>query len=325
MPLYQTGYDTTIGAGLVTKQIEHAIKESFIKDTVYNRHLDLITSQNYQPVFISGGMSSESNIPFFEHPLAIRNYKGKNFLCTDIRASIRSNGDNSPWEVNVRNQTEFDFAFHRTIINLAWLDNQINQIKLSLNFAGTVYAAWLSEAIGKRFALDPKDQIIVSIISHFFYQSLFYSEDKFEEDSLQKFAVHTIKATNAPSQLVFNIFDQIPRIKGIEDFCEALKTVTGNIRLNDLNHGLLITMIGTTWYSANSKELLAVALEHPPTWITIVQTALVERGYRNSLIAKIAERFGKQNKSSEFMANFVNMVNSYKDTESKGPTFRAFD
>lgn len=325
MPFYRSGYDTTIGIGMVTKQIEHAIKESFIKDMLYNRHLDLITSQNYRPVFVSGAMASESNIPFFEHPLVIDGYKGMNFLCTDIRSTVRNSDSLAINEVSVRNQTEYMFAVHRTILNMAWLDDQVNQIKLGFNFAGTAYAAWLSDTIGKRFALDPKDRMIVSIISHFFYQSLFYPEDKFEEDMLQKFAVHTIKATNAPSQLVFTVFDQLPAMRGIEDYCQALKTVTGNIRLDDLNPGLLITMIGMTWYSANAKELLAVALEHPPTWITIVQTALVERGYRNSVVAKICEHFGKRGASSEFMANFVNLVKSYQETGESSLTFRAFD
>jgi hypothetical protein len=323
--LYRTGYDTTIGMGLVTKQIEHAVKESFIKDLIFNRHLDLITSQNYRPVFITGHDSSESNIPFFEHPLVIENYKGMNFICTDIRPCVRVNDTLTSNEVSVRNKAEFDFAVHRTILNMAWMNNEINQLKLNLNFAGTVFAAWLSETIAKRFALDARDQIITSIIAHFYYQSLFYSEDKFEEDMLQKFAVHTIKATKAPSQLVFEIFDQIGPMGNINDFCETMKTVTGNIRLESLNFALLITMVSNSWFSTNAANLLAVALEHPPTWIAIVQSSLTERGYRNSLIARIAERFGKGNNDKEFMANFVDLIKAYKEAESKETVFRAFE
>ena len=305
MSIYQSSYDTTIGVGMVTKQIEHAIKESFIKDVLYNRHLDLITSLEYKPVFITGEMSSESNIPFFIHPLKVENVKGVNFLCCDIRPFVRSNGGNSWNEVDVRNATEFQFAKNRMILNLAWLTGEVNQMRLNLSFAGTVFAAWLSESISKRFALDPKDQMILSIISHFYYQSLFYTEDQFEEDMLQKFAVHTIKATRAPSQLVFEVFDKILRMRNLADYCENVRTILENIRLKDLNEGLLITMVGNTWFGLNFKEILAVAMEHPPTWIAIVAASLYERTYKNSQIARISERYAKGGAGIEFLKSFV--------------------
>lgn len=323
--LYRTGYDTTFGNSLMTKQIEHAIKEAFIKDLIFNRHLDLITSQNYRPVFITGAESSESNIPFFEHPLVIEKFKNGNYICTDIRPCVRSNDSLGNNEVSVRNKTEFDFSVHRTILNMAWLNDEINQLKLNLGFAGTVFAALLSETISKRFALDARDQIIISIIAHFYYQSLFYSVDKFEEEMLQKFAVHTIKATKAPSQLVLEIFDKIGYISNINDFCTSVKEITGNIRLESLNFALLLTMVSNSWFSTNAANLLAVALEHPPTWIAIVQASLTERGYRNSLIAKIAERFGKNNNDKEFMANFVDLIKSYKEAKSNDLVFRSFE
>lgn len=325
MSIYQSSYNTTIGVGMVTKQIEHALKESFIKDVLYNRHLDLITSKNYKPVFVTGEMSSESNIPFFIHPLIVENVKGMNFLCCDIRPFVRSNGNASWNEVDVRNATEFQFAKNRMIMNLAWLSGEINQMRLNLSFAGTIFASWLSETISKRFALDPKDQMILSIISHFYYQSLFYAEDQFEEEMLQKFAVHTIKATRAPSSLVFEVFDKILRMRNLSDYCENVKQILENIRLTDLNEGLIITMVGNTWFGLNFKEILAVALEHPPTWIAIVRSALFERTYKNSQIARIAERFAKNGAGTEFMSGFDNLVRSMTEVPEPKIGFKSFE
>lgn len=331
MTIKRTAYNTTVGIGLVTKHIEAAIKEAFIRDVVFNRNLGLITSLEYKPVFITGTQTSESNIPFFAHPLAIENFKGHNFICMDIRPCIRqvSDVETAGADFAVRNQTDYNFAISRLVLNMAWLAGDISQLKLNLSFAGAVYAAWLSESISKRFALDPKDQMVLAIISHFYYQSLFFQGEHIEEEMLQRFAVHTIKATKAPSQLVFDIFDKIKDMDTIEDYCQNIKDILANIRLDGLNPGLLITMIGNTWFGNNSKENLAVALEHPPTWIAIVYMAIAERTFKNSMIAKIAERYGKGNLAKEFNDGMKILLDSYHEKETsgheRGLTFNEFN
>ncbi len=329
MSIYRSGYDTTVGICLVKKHIENAVKESFIRDVIFNRHLNLITSLDYKPVFITGKESSESNIPFFAHPLIIDNFKGQSFICTDLRPCIRlvDSDFTSQNDFVVRNQTEYNFAVSRLALNMAWVCGDMSQLKLNLSYAGTVFAAWLSETIAKRFALDPKDQMVLAIISHFYYQSLFSQGEHIEEEMLQKFAVHTIKATKAPSQLVFDIFDKIKPMSSIADYCQNVKTILENIRLEDLNVGLLITMIGNTWYGNNSKEILAISLEHPPTWIAIVHAALTERSFKNSLIARIAERFGKGSIAKEFNDGMMIFMDSYTVKHEHGEklVFKAFE
>lgn len=321
MTIKRTAYDTTVGIGLVTKHIEAAIKESFIRDVIFNRNLGLITSSNYRPVFITGTQNSESNIPFFAHPLVIEDFKGQNFICMDIRPAIRPTSDAHSLEDDfaVRNQTDYNFALSRLVLNMAWLSGDNSQLKLNLSFAGTVFSAWLSETISKRFALDPRDQMILSIITHFYYQSLFFQGEHIEEEMLQRFAVHTIKATKAPSHLVLEVFDKIKPMASIDDYCVNVKEILDNIRLEGLNIGLLITMIGSTWFGNNSKENLAVALEHPPTWIAIVHAAVAERTFKNSMIAKIAERYGKGNLAKEFNDGMKILLDSYQERSNHPP------
>lgn len=312
MTIYNTAYDTTVGSGIVTKTIEQAIEKSFVQDMTYYRSLDVVTNLSLKPVFISGAEASESNIPFFTHPLVVKNGKGHEFLCVDIRPFIRNSNDGqSMGQVVPRNRTEFDFVKSRSILNMAWLTGASNQIKTNLNFAGVVFANWLSDVISKRFALDPKDQMLLTIVSHYYYQSLFYAEDTFDEDMLQQFAVHTINASKAPSKMVFDVFDRIGKMGSVGDYCDNVKLVLDNIRLTDLNVGLLITMIGQSWYGLNAKEILAVALEHPPTWNAVVFAAINERTYKNSPIARLAERFSKQGNGVNYTRGYNDLLSNY--------------
>ena len=206
-------------------------------------------------------------------------------------------------------------------MTLAWVTGGVDQIRNNLMFAGSVYASWLSDAISKRFALDPSDQLQLFIISYFYYQSLFKDTSTFDEETKQMFAVHTIKASKAPSKMVFEIFDKIGTLSTMEDYCTNVKNILDNVRLKDLNAGLLITTLGNSWYGINSKEILAIALEHPPTWVAIVYTALVERTFKNSTIARIAERFGKNGNASDFLKAYVSLTQRYLDANYANESF----
>lgn len=324
MTTFNTGYDTSIGSSIVTTKIKSAINESLIRGLLADTNLDIITSLKIKPVFVTGANNSEGEIPLFAHPILLDSTLNKKeiYLCTDVRPFLKQ--DRSEYEIKdgnkviVRNHTEFNLAKSRAVMNLLWLTGSESQIKNNLLFAGTVYASWLGETISKRFALDPSDQMKIFIISHFFYQTLFLEESVFDSNTKERLAVHTIKASKAPAKYVFEILDQITSMSSIEDYCTNVKTILSNVRLKDLSAGFVITLISNSWFGMNSKEILAVALEHPPTWVAIVYTSLVERTFKNSTIAKISERFGKNNLGSDYVKSYVEMMQGNSESVGHG-------
>lgn len=310
MSIFKDSYQTTVGSISVTKQIEHAIKEAIIKDNINNVNLDVNNKQEYKPIFITGAYSSENDIPLFTHPITI-NFKNVNYVCTDVRLYVTKNAPIDEINSSVKNRTEFNFAKSRGILNLVWLNNGVNSIKNSLGFAGIVFSAWLSETISKTYALDFKDQTVLAIVTSLYYQSLFIDGSELDDDTKQRLAVHTIKATKAPAQMVFEVFDKIKSFSSIEDYCSTVKEVLENVRMKDFNLAMLLTIVRNSWYGTNSKEIISVALEHPPTWCAIVYTALNERTFKNSMIYRIAERFGKRGASDEFVDSYVTLVKDY--------------
>lgn len=311
MTIFKDSYQTTIGSAFVTSPIEHAINKSIVSESNYLRELQVISNGDYKPFFVTGLLNSEAEIPLFTHPITIKSHRGELFLCTDLRLYVnKSNDSYSTGELkpSVKNITEFNFAKSRGILNLIWLNEGPNIIKNNLSFAGVVFSAWLSEVIAKTNALDFKDQTIISIIASFYYQTLFTNQQEIDEDFKQKMSVHTIKATRAPAELVFQVFDKIEKMENINDFCKAVATIPENIRLKDFNIVMLLSLIRNSWYGTNAKEIISVALEHPPTWNAIIYAALSERTFKSSSIYKLAERFGKRGVSDEFISNYTMMV-----------------
>ena len=112
---------------------------------------------------------------------------------------------------------------------------------------------------------------------------------------------------------VFEILEAHPEMDSIETFCKAAKDATQNTRLEDLNVGLLISMIATTWTGVNSREIAAVALEHVPTFVMMAYGAFTERSYKFSALSKITERFKGKKGEENFIRNLKRLIDKIKE------------
>lgn len=329
---YRTSYETTIGSSLVVKPIEKAVVEACIRDMLYNQHLNIINTLDVRPIVVMGLYASESNIPLFAHPLYLPNVQGYQFLCLDIRPFVRKERlEVDDWSKipPIRNTTEYQFARDRFILNLAWLTGATHQLQSQFPLAGTVFAGWLSELISRQYALDPRDQVALFCLSYLHYQSLFQESPDLDEETRQAAVIHIIKTTPAPGALIRECVDGILS-KGyalgtINGYCDAVRDYLQNVRLEKFSAGVLVTLTGQSWFGLNAKEILAVALEHPPTWMAIVYTALQERTFRNSNIAKLAERYIKGTVRTDYINAMSLLLDNYVEADRRGLINRALE
>ena len=310
MSVYIDSYQTTSGSVLVTKPIDTAIRKLIIQDTIVDLNVSHVGS--CYPLFITGLAQYDKDVPLFTHPLYVPNYNNKSYLATDIRQFIRKDGsypDTANISNYIKNLTEFNFVKGRAVLNLIWINEQL-PLLTDLSFAGVVFAGLITDVISKTFALDFKDLTTLNIITHFYYQTLFYKESKFTDEIRQRMAVHTINATKTPAEFVFKVIDQIDEVRGIEDYIKYVKAILENIRLDGLNLSILNKLVINTWFSSgvNSHEVMAMALEHPPTWITLVYTAITERSYKKTTVYRVAERYSKRGLGEDFVKSYIRIV-----------------
>lgn len=318
MPMFKDCYSTSMGSMYNLKPIVSSIHEAIIRDNINTMSLGVLENNGIKPVFITGAFDSEDKIPLFTHPISIFNFNGNNYLCTDLRLFIKKG--TSPYEIekNIRNTTEYDFAKSRAILNLVWIAEGVGSIKNDLRFGEVVYSAWLSQVISRAFALDYKDQTLISIMASLFYQGLFNDIDSFSEEDKHKLIVHTMETTKAPNELVSQVVNKITSFKDIHDWCEQLNNVLENVRFTKFNAAVLLNIISNSWYGQGAKEILSVSIEHPPTWCAMVYTALKQRTYKNSMIYQVSERMGKRGASDQFLNSFNTLVRQHVTLESLG-------
>lgn len=312
MAIYLTAYDTTIGSSENTNNIKLTLKEAFISDMIYEKNLNIISSENFRLCFITGSDRSEENIPQIIYPILYEhsvNNNLTNFLCSDLRLFVNPREfdaySNNP---KVKNISEYNLIVDRAILTSMWLDGKQDKILADFDFGGTVYASWLTDVVAKRYALDGRDQLMFTILAYTFYVMLFIEDTTVTNDIKEMCSIKLLNKLRIPRQLIDEVYANEMSLIDIHSFCETVKSILKNIRLDYLNLGIFVTLIGNSWYGVNHEKILSVAVEHPPTWLSLLYGAMNDRGFRNTAISKTAERLNKRGEGSTFLNNYKSLV-----------------
>lgn len=305
MSIFRTAYDTKACEGFAVSKLQSEVSKSLT--------MGWLSPVEDSPILrIDGADSLSANIPAFQHPLVVERDLGAPSPSLAIVIDARPFGkwNQHQHKFEIRNAVEYDLLVFRAKLNSVWLSHPPEVLRDVSPLAMTTYCAWISENVARRFALDPLEQQKLAIFTGFLYQSLFTDLKELGERDKVRMAQSISKATYSKPQDVLDILDQFSApLEDAKEFCKRAQEVTGSIRLADLNIGLLAQIIGKTWYGPNAPEVLFAALEHPPTWLTMMMAACVERTFKNSQIAKLVLDRQSSMASKQFAQSIVNLVN----------------
>ena len=313
MSIYKTAYDTSAGSGFVTDSIKHSLKELYVAGMRWET-FDITNNTPIKVRAITGSNNAETTIKVFAHPLLVECCSGSNketLLYSDFRNVVGFNKEN--YETVVRNQTEFKLAKLRLVLNLIWLVTKTETLRNISVVPAAVYSSFISEAISRKFALNPGDQAKVAVIAAAFYFNLFKEESSFSTEKREDLQIGAIKATKVPYNIVEEVIPLLNKLDTLQDLCNSIKEVVDNPSLQDLSSGLMISLLAGGWFGSNSRELVATGLEHPPTWIALVYMALNERSYHNAQLSKLAERWSRAKGGDLFIRSLVSLTEGYHD------------
>jgi len=291
MTICKTAYDTTACAGFRMAAIVDAIQEARARDY-------LTAADNVAYVEVSTGASGQ--VKAFKHALYIhkwtnpKDWQGARagnddpILAMDVRAAGRF--DATTGRFKVTNSTMYKNLVYRAGLTSVWLTNGAAAFRNITPMATGIFASWLAEAIGFKYALDPKSKIELMIVAGLFYQSNHVEGVEFDKGNESRYLASVANALRLNVTEVARVYQQTQAIVSLEDFCTKAKQVLNNVRLENLNGGVLISMMGSTWTGDNAPELVAVALEHPPTWISLVYEAATNMALKKVGLSKIVER-----------------------------------
>lgn len=290
MPIFRSAYDTTFGRRYSTE----ATKAAIVKATVSN----YLAKNDDGYTVIEDTSDMPVDIPAFTHPLYVEKapYDG---LYVDARNFVSRNRQSG--EKKISSVSDYNFLLARAGLENIWRTEPTSVLRGASPLPASVYSSWLSENISKRLGVEPEDQHKLAIFSAWFYYSLFSDEVRPDESEFNRVCQGIAKATRTPVTLVMQVLDGQDYVKDITDYCSRLEDVTGSIRLRGFSSILLYPMLNSTWFGYSSNDMVAVGIEHVPTFLAIVLSAITERAYTRSLLSKMIERVPAKNSINDFV------------------------
>ena len=309
MPIRNTAYDTTACNGFVINKIVHAIEETLLNGNFSNSKSFTIKEINRTP--------SVSPVPSFMHPIVINDPVKDRPVSEDkkenptklVFVDVRSSGkfDETSFSFKVRNPYEYDFITLYGELNHFWVNDNPRLLSAVSHLPVSLYAKWISENITRRFGLNPQDQLTLAILAAFFYLGQFTNDQAPDIRELQRLCGIISKSVYVNAETILSVIENLDYISSIDTFCTIAKEITGNVRLDGLNTGVLMSILGNTWYGTNNVELTAVAIEFPPAWILLTYSSYVDRSYKNTGIAKMSARDKKADIDS-FVKSLITLL-----------------
>ena len=254
------------------------------------------------PVVLYGLSDTEKGIVPLNHPLFS---PSNNWTTLDLRNYVKVSGDGTSYEI--RNESEYHLAIARFILTSLWYVG--NQTSLySLELAHFAFSSWLSDNLASKFGLDLGDKLKLKVLANIYYARMFTEYPDSEE--LDKLLIRA-KNDGLIPDLYREIYSQVSEpdsLNSIDDFCKQCYKVTGNVRLKDLDYLVLINIIQVNWMGANGKELICLALEHPPTWIAMVYAAITQRTFKRNYVTTVVERHSKRGNGDAFVKSLQGKI-----------------
>lgn len=290
-------YDTATGRLFRTVELEKALRTAYaMGDNLYFAETcPYAPSQPSQAQI--GLIAPGSSVPIFSHPIFVEypQQKEGGILFTDIRAFSREDRRNGGYKIT--NESEYSLQVGRAFL-IECMKNE--GASFLLNFSDLplkVFSVWLASRINGQLNLSLEEQLTVKALAGWFHVCQYYSEDTFKGEDQKRAEARTMRSLNMDARAWEKVVgkDALPWAGTIDLFCSLVQERTNqSVRLEGLNRRFVAEVTGSTFKGAQTRELVTVALENPPSWIAIVERCVSDFSfYKKMPLGEIVERMTK--------------------------------
>lgn len=241
-------------------------------------------------------------VPPIAHPFVFESVNSEDegqIIVVDLRAFVKTGRSG---DLKVTSTVDLNFTLLRSGLTNYFATENTRDLASVGSFPVSIYCRWVAEAVSRRLAVDGETQMKMTILAGVFYLCQFRDKEDIDDNELTKIAGQVARATRISAEICIMTAERAGPMTTIAEFIEALQGLD-SVRLEKLNPGLLVGVCCTGWFGANAQEIMAVALEHPPTFLALVYAGINHRGYQRSMFAKLVQQMDRRGAGKDFTYN----------------------
>lgn len=228
--------------------------------------------------FTIGVIPDNDYIPAFNHTIRLNSntdLRSPSSLAIDLRLYTRKVMEEPGFVI--RNNQVVDMLKMRAGLEYIFTEEPLMLRSMSA-LPTRVFMRMISDAVSRRCNLAMTDLVTLNVISAVYYFSCFEEENAadWSSDEWTRIVQKLSSVTGIGGDVIHRIWDG-RIIRDPNMLCEALKEAVGKHSIQIINPALLYSLTASFKFGANMRENLAVALEHPPTWIALVVDGINNR------------------------------------------------
>ena len=296
-------YSTTPGKDYDLSEIVAGINRHIIHDSSDSIPLRDIIVKEY------GIGNDNSNLPFyglnyiahrwsdvrqFNHPLLI----GKSIFI-DPRP-FTSPDRQIETKVNINNNPELRFMLIRASIEYASAKDGGYTLKLLAPTLIRTMARWIANSISSKKNLNIITDTRVFIIAAEYYLHIIEGRDGKEDDDVESIALKLSRMIKVNTSDIIDVIRVTTHSKTVKDLLYNIREFSNSTQLDDLTMNSLYYYIQGVWYGYNTKEILAMAIECPSIFATIIHFGSTHSAYKKTQLSRLIGKNNKQDELEQF-------------------------
>lgn len=299
---YETTPCSSYNLADIRKGLQHAMVEETLKPAVTLKGAEVQGLLSVPPAI--------KTIAGFNHPLSVDHF-GKQYVVVDTRAFETQKVSG---EFRINNPTEYQFAVLRGALTVAWAEGDNAELAQLGDLPVRVFARLVSEGIVRRLNMNPGDQMKLAALAGYWHLCSYIPEESIDHDLAIKMATKVARATQISVERVLEVIEGLgdgtnfPVIRNVQMFCDSAFRAVESSRLEHLNTALLYAIVGGCWFGSAAREVVAVALEYPPTFLAMLYMALTDRTYHSAFFTKLVQTADRNNAGEDFKKRLIHFM-----------------
>lgn len=303
---YLTSYGKLINIENLKKELQ-----KYVISNDSNLNYEYANEEGSKLVFITGYNSEEKDLALFEHPVMIKDIRGDNIICIDVRKYVRQHNEQALYLKDiVKDSSSFNFLVIRAITMTDYVNGHYGVYRPVYKNYTVGYSHLIANIINAIVGLNPVEKVNVELATAFHFNTLITDSEVTGRDGAIiarleqcKFSLPVTKKTIA---LTISHLDSSDRT--IEGLITNIKKVLPEEKGMLITKGVVINMLANIWYGAGGSETVLMSLENVPTWLALMYCATVDKTYKRSRLATILEMNSRKTNIDEvekFMSNYI--------------------